>query len=112
MQNEYADSKETKGIRAFFYLKNGLSLLNEFKNLILFVFAAYFALKIDNIIYLVLMFLVSLPLLMLIGWYCVERMNKILEWLSIRYGTHFAIKQFQINENILETLKNIENKLK
>jgi len=108
---EFADTKEGKGIQVFFYLRNGLSILNEFKNLIMFVFGVYFTLKLDSWVWLVVMFIVALPILAGIGYLFVKRWNKILEWISIRYGTHYAIKQFTIYEEILNTLKDINSKI-
>ena len=80
MSEEYADTRETKGIKLFFYLKSGLSLLNEFKNLFYFVLGAYIALKLSNPLWMMAMFVSSIPILIGIGCFCVHLWNKILEW--------------------------------
>jgi hypothetical protein len=103
----YADNRETKGIKLYFYLQKGVSILNEFKNLFMLIFAVYFALKLTSIIWLVVMFLVSLPILVLIGWYVVNHMSKVIEWLSIRHGTHYQIRQFTLVEETVSELKKI-----
>lgn len=112
MPEEFADSKEARGIKLFFYLKSGNSLLNEGKNLITFIFAGYFALKLSNPIWLIAMFGISLPILAVVGWFCVHKWNKILEWLSVKYGTHYAIKQYTLVERQTELLEEINKKIK
>ena len=112
MPGEFADTKEKKGVKIFYYLRSGLSILNEFKNLIMFVFGIYFALKLNHWLWLVAMFIVALPILVIVGKLFVTRWNKILEYFSIKDGTHYAIKQFTMQEEVLEQLKQINAKVK
>lgn len=109
---EYADSKETGGVKIYFYISKGVSIVNEFKNLFMLIFGLYFALKLSSWWWLVIMFLISLPILLLIGWVVVHKMAKIMEWLSIKHGTHYAIRQFTMQEEVLRNLEEINKKLK
>lgn len=109
---EYADNREAKGIKIFYHLRSGLSVLNEFKNLIMFVFGIYLTLHLNHWWWLVIMFAVALPILVIVGRLFVTRWNKILEYFSIKDGTHFSIRNFQLVEEQAKTLKNIESLLK
>lgn len=101
-----------KVIRIYFYIQKGVSIVNEFKNLLMLIFGVYFALKLSSWWWLVLMFGGSMPILFLMGWVMVHRMSKVMEWLSIKHGTHYAIKQFAMQEEMLKQLKEINAKLK
>lgn len=103
---------ENRLIRYYFYLNSGLNVLNQFRNLFLVIFAAYFALKLNNYWLLVAMFVPSLLALAVIGYYSVHRVNKITDWLSIRFGTTYGIKQFNLQQGIHDTLQEIRDKIR
>ncbi len=109
---DYLEGKENFAIRMFYYLHNGVALLNEFRNLGLGIFALYFALKLANPLWLVGMVLVSLPVLVLIGRYNVHRMAKVNEYLNTKFSTHYALKTYELNEKTVKLLSNIYKKLK
>lgn len=111
-QQEYIKGKENFLIRMFYYLHNGATLLNEFRNLIMGVFALYFLLKLTNPIWMVVMFVVSVPILILIGHYNVHKMAKVNEYLNTRFSTHYALKTFELNQQTVKLLEDINEKLK
>lgn len=107
---DYLKGKENKAIRYYFYCQRGLGVINDFRNVAFLIFAGYFALKLDNILWMGAMFLGSLPFLILIGWYSVHRMGNVIDWLNIKFSTHYGIRQFTLQEEILEELKTINKK--
>ena len=110
-EQEYLKGRENWLIRMYFYLNSGLTIINNFRNLIMGIFALYFLLKLTNPIWLVVMLLASLPVLVVVGYYNVHRMAKINEWLSMKFSTHYGIKQFTYVEEQVQLLKDIKNKL-
>lgn len=102
---------ENRAIRYYFYLKSGLGIVNEFRNLILAVLGLYIALKLDHWWLLPLMFFPSVILLTIAGFITVHRINKVTEWLNIRFSTHFGIKSFEYQKGIYEELKKLNEKV-
>lgn len=111
-QQNYLKGKENAAIRTYFYINSGLTIMNNFRNLGLGIFALYFALKLTNPLYLILMVIVALPILAVIGYYNVHTMAKVIEWLSVKFSTHYGIKQYTFIEKQTQYLKKIaENTL-
>jgi hypothetical protein len=104
----YLKGTENKAIRWYFYLNAGLNVLNQFRNLLIGVFAIYAFMKLDNVLWLPVMLLPCLPVLALLGWYQTHRMAKISEWLALRFSTHFGIKQFNYQEESTKLLQDIK----
>ncbi len=100
------DGTENKLIRFYFYAQRGLSLLNEARYLLIGTFALYYTLRLDNPIFLVLIFLVAVPVLIALGWLSVHRMGKVIEWLNIQYSTHWGRYQYTLLEEIRDELRN------
>ncbi len=109
---KYLYGKENWLIRAYFYLSNGLNIVNESRNLFLGIIAIYIALKLTNIWWMVGMAIPSIVILTLMGYYTVHRMSKVNEWLSMRFSTHFGIKTFNYNEDNNKLLTEIRDLLK
>lgn len=108
---EYMPGLENRAIRYYFYLNAGLNIVNNFRNLILAILGIYIALHLDAWWLLIAMFIPSVIILTIIGYYVVHRINKIQEWLGMRFSTHYAIKQFNFQEGIYKTLQEINGKL-
>lgn len=108
----YLKGKQNFLIRIYFYIERGLDIVNLFRNLILGIFAAYFALKIDNVWILVGMFLVALPILAIMGRYNVHTLSKLKEWLSMRFSTHYGLKAFDYQAEQVALLKEVRDLLK
>lgn len=101
----YWDGWINKLIRYWFYCNRGLSLLNEFKYLIMGIFALYYTLKLTNPMWLVLMGLISVPSLIIIGFIQVHYIGKVVDFLNVQYSTHWGKYGFELQENILKELK-------
>jgi hypothetical protein len=104
-RDAYWHGWRNKLIRYWFYCNRGLSLLNEFKYLIMGIFALYYTLKLNNPIWLIIMGIISLPSLMLIGFIQVHYIGKVVDFLNIQYSSHWGKYGFELQENILKELK-------
>ncbi len=103
---------ENHFIRYYFYLNTGLGILNNFRNLFLGIFALYFTLHLTNPLILAALFIIGVIGLAILGYYNVHRMNKTLEWIGMRFSSHYAIRQFNYNSGQYEELKEIKELLK
>lgn len=110
--SKYLAGNHNKAIRYYYYIERGLDIINLFRNLFLGIFAAYFALKLDNVWILVAMFVISMPTLAIMGYYNVHKLSKIKEWLNIRFSTHFGIKTFDYTKRQVELMEEIRDLLK
>lgn len=110
--DKYLKGTENWFIRAYFYCSNGLTVLNEFRNLFLAIIAIYIALKWDSIWLAVLLFIACVILLTIAGYYMVHKVGKIREWLGIRFSSHFGIKTFNYAEENNKVLREIRDILK
>jgi hypothetical protein len=109
-KEEYLQGKGNFAIRVYFYMLSGVSIVNEFRNLFLGIFALYFTLKLENPLWLIGMFVVCVPILVVAGYYNVHKISKVKEWLSVKFGTHYSIKQFELMEKQVELLTKINDK--
>ncbi len=99
---------QNRSIRYYYYMNNGLSILNQFRNLFLGIFALYVILHLTNPFLIVLMFLAACPLLAIAGYYEIHKMSKVMEWIGLRFSSHYAIRQFNYQQAIYETLVDIK----
>ncbi len=110
-EDEYLKGTQNWLIRAYFYCSNGLAVLNEFRNMLLGIFALYFALKLTNYLYLIAMTMVGTVILTLVGYVVVHKVARVKEWLGIRFGSHFAIKSYDYTIDNNKLLKEIRDLL-
>lgn len=97
------------GVRFWFYLQRGLDLINQFKYLILGVVAVYYALKLEWIGWFVVLFVVSIPILIICGFFYTHKMAKALEWTNMVFSSYFARHNIDLAEKNVEYLsKNAE----
>jgi len=92
-------------IKIYFYLNQGVNILNNFRNLFLAIFGVYFTLKLDNPLLLVVMFIVAVPTLVVIGYINIHKIAKKSDELNTKYGTFYTIKQYQLIEEIRDLIK-------
>ena len=103
---------QNHAIRYYFYLMRGLDVLNSFRNLFLGIGALYLAMHLDNLLYAVIMFVVSSIILIFFGYYSVHRLSKTNEWLSVRFSSHYGMKTFNYTQKQTELLEEILKELK
>lgn len=95
-------------VRCYYYLEQGLGVLNTFRNLIYAIAAIAIAVKIVDYKIMVLMFFLALIPLAIVGYITVHKINKNKEWINIRFSTHYAIEQFNLTKRIAESLERME----
>lgn len=109
-KKDYWNGSKNKMIRYYFYSQRGLALFNEFRYLFMLIFGIYYTLKLTNPIWLVVMVLVSVPSLILIGFYSVHYVGKVIDFLNVQFSTHWTKYQFQLYEQILIELQKLNKK--
>lgn len=105
----YWDGTLNKVLRFWFYLTKGIDIFNQFRYLFALFLGIYFTLKLTNGLWLVAMILVSLPLLILIGYFSVHHVGKVLDWLNVKFSTHYSLHQITLLEEIRDSLKDKMN---
>ncbi len=111
-RKKYLYGTFNRALRFYFYLNNGLTVLNNFRNLGLGIIAIYFALHLENIWWMVAMAVPSVVLLTIVGYYQVHHAGKVLEWIGIRFSTHFGVRTFNNTQRNVELLEEIRDLLK
>lgn len=111
MNEDYLVGGKNKSIRYYFYVSNGLGILNEFRNLGLAIFAIYFTLKLTNPLWILVMGIISTILLGWTGYIVVHHISRVREWLNTKFGSHYAIKNFDYTKGTYELLVEINKKL-
>jgi len=98
-------------IKLYFYVTSGQAFVDRFRYLIMGVFALYVMLKLTNPVYLVVMLLAAVPVLFVLGWYEIHKISKVRERLSVKYGTHYTLKSFELQEESVKLLQEIKDTL-
>ena len=109
---KYWSGAKNKTIRYYFYAQRGLTLMNEFRYVIMTIFAVYFTLKLTNILLIPLMFVLAIPFLCIAGYISVHHMAKVIEYLNIEFSTHWGRYTYELNEKRNELLEEISDGIK
>jgi len=109
-EKKFIKGTENRLIRYYFYLSSGLTVLNEFRNLFLGIFAIYIMLKLDNWIWFPIMAIPSIIILTITGYYNVHKVSKVKEYLSVKFGSHYQIKQYKLLQEIASNGKGKKQK--
>lgn len=109
---KFLKGKENFFLRAYFYLSNGLTILNEFRNLFLALFALYFTIKIENIMVIAIIFFASIIVLTLVGYYQVHRAQKVREWLNLKFSTWYGMRAFNYTKGTYDILREIRQEMR
>jgi len=113
--HEYWNGPKNKLIRYYFYINTGLNVFNNFKYLVGAILAVYWMLHLKNPITLLIMFGVSIPMLGVIGYYSIHHINKVMDWLNVRFGTHYSLLNITLLQDIRKAVYKIagikENKI-
>src|SRR3990167_5273934 len=115
--NEYWQGQGNRIVRYYYYAQRGLGLLNEFKYLGAAIFGVYITMKFTNPIWLAVMVIVSLPPLIIIGYWQLKRIARVSEWVGTHFGSvlgyntyNIQVRQTKLLEEISRCLKNLEDK--
>jgi hypothetical protein len=100
-----------KSIRYWFYISRGLDLFNNFRYVFMLIFGIYFTLKLGNYAWLVVMFVIFVPILGGIGYLSVHHMGKVIDWLSVKFSTHYGKYQYELLEDQVGLLTDIKERL-
>ena len=100
------------GVRQYFYLSRGLDLVNSFRYVGAAIFAIYFALKLTSWWWLLIIFAVSIPILILAGRFWTHRMAKALEANTIYFSSYFGRYNIDLSEKTVSLLEEIKDLLK
>jgi hypothetical protein len=106
------DGSKNKAIRWYFYTQRGLALFNEFRYLLMGIFGIYLLMKLDNPLWLFMMFVVSVPILVFFGWLQVHHMAKVINWLDIEFASYWSRYSFELQERQVKALEDIRAKVK
>lgn len=104
-EKEMLGGRKNALIRWYFYSQRGLTIINELRYIIIGIFGVYYFTRMDNPLFLLLMFIIAIPLLVMIGWFAVHHMAVVLEFLGVRYTTAFGRYSYELQEKILENLQ-------
>ena len=107
----YWNGGRNKIIRMYFYQQRGLSLFNELRYLILAIFGIYVLLKLSNPLWLLIMFVISVPILIFVGWLQVHHMAPVINWLDVTYGSYWTKKSMEWQERQVKSLESIDEKM-
>lgn len=107
----YWEGRQNILIRLWTYTKIGLQQINEFKYVAAAIFGIYYTFKLANPFWLIVMFFISIPCLILIGRWWLHRGAKTAEWVNTHFGSvigynsyNLQIKQTELLEKILKKL--------
>ena len=106
----YWNGTRNKAIRYFYYSQRGLDLFNQFRYLLMAIFGVYLLLKLSNPLWLLAMFAISFPLLVLAGYYQVHHMSKVIDWLNTEFATYWSRYSFSLSERSVKALESIDRK--
>lgn len=104
------DGAKNKAVRLYFYSQRGLGLFNEFRYLFMLIFGVYLTCKMTNPLWMVLMFLIACPVLIVAGWIQVHKMAATINWLDIEFGSYWSRYSFELQERQVNALESINNK--
>ena len=92
-------------IRYYFYINTGLNVFNNFKYLVAAIIGLYWTLHLKNKAWLLVMGGISIPTLGIIGYYSIHHFNKVMDWLNVKFGTHYGIYQIELLQEIRDAIK-------
>lgn len=111
-QREHWKGAKNKIVRYYFYVQRGLALLNEFRYLIMAILAVYALLDMKNPLVMLMMFVVAVPVLIFLGWLYTFHMAKTMDFLNVKFSTHFSKYNIDLQERQTNALERIDKKIK
>lgn len=109
---KYWQGNRNKSIRYWFYISRGLDLFNNFRYVFMLIFGVYYTLKLHNYSWLIIMFVVIVPILGAIGYASVHHMGKVIDWLNVKFSTHYANYTYELMEQQVDLLEELNGRLR
>lgn len=109
IHSKFWDGTKNKLIRFYYYTQRGLALLNEFRYIVMVILATYALLKLKNPWIMVGMFVVCIPVLIVLGWFGVHHMAKVIEYLNVQFSTHWNRYNVKLSEDRNKLLQEIKD---
>lgn len=109
---DYLTGKKNFIARQWYYILQGLALVNDFKYLAGFILLIYGVLKLNNPPILVIIFLSCIPFLHFFGYIRAYYINKTVDYLTIELGTHWGRYTYELSEKQNKLLEEILKELK
>lgn len=109
---DYWNGPRNKFIRYYFYCQRGLDLFNNFRYVIMAIFGVYYTLHLKQPALLLVMAGVSMPALMLIGYYSVHHIGKVVDWLNVKFSTHYGKYTYDLMEQQVELLEELNGRFR
>ena len=110
---EFWEGNQNMLVRYWTYLHRGLDLINQAKYWIAGVIAMYVMFKLSNPLWMAVMFILSTPVLIIVGRWHLYKASKPQEFIIAQKGTvlgykpyNMQIRQLELLEEILKELKN------
>ena len=112
VRERYYNGRTNKIVRLYWYLEQGLDILNKFRYLILFIMGLAVLLRVEqDLSWMLLVFVIAVPILTLAGYAWVKYGVRAIEYLNLKYATHFAQYNMKIQEDQLVTMKKLAEEL-
>ena len=109
---EFWEGKQNIFNRYWTYLKKGLDLITEARYLIISILGGYAVLKLTNPWWLAVMFIVSIPILIVAGRWYLYKVSRVQEFVTTIKGSVLGYKPYNLSVEQVDLLKQILNELK
>lgn len=104
---EHWQGLRNRVVRYYFYVQRGLALLNEFRYLIMAILAVYALLDMKSPWLMMVMFVVAVPILLVLGWMYTYKMAKTMDFLNVKFSTHYSKYNIELQERQTEALETL-----
>ena len=101
------EGKQNVFNRYWTYLQNGLNLITEARYLIISILGGYAVLKLTNPWLMVLMFLISIPILIVAGRWYLYNVKKVQEFVTVTKSSVLGYKPYNVTVETLDELKGL-----
>ncbi len=112
VKEQYFNGIKNQLIRIYFYLQEGLSLVNNFKYLGAGILAVFYLFKMEGYGKMILMAVATFPFLIIIGYLWTHKARKAIEYLNLKFTTHFGQYSLRMQEKQLKTLEELNENIK
>ena len=109
---EFWEGKQNVFNRYWTYLKKGLDLITEARYLIISILGGYSVLKLTNPWWIIVMFIVSIPILTVAGRWYLYKVSRVQEFVTTIKGSVLGYKIYNLSVEKVDLLKQILEEIK